>query len=222
MNNDVYVTDDGGETWVIRGTGDFIGMTKSGLGIIGSCGQIACVIRTSIDKGQTFVIKGEMSYGFSFELSNARVVDNKVVLFPERSWEYPDENVFNLSTNSSSFLSLGGLTYEEIPKDIYLASDGGSIVGDYGLLMDDNLGYTRTYYGHLYPFYSIDGYEDLKIGVGEKTIVSNIAIESENVWNEVFDEDGNGFSHTFFKIRFISQNSFYVSGSNGLIYKATI
>jgi len=222
MNTDVYVTTDGGQTWSIKGNGDFIGITENGIGVLGDCGQTTCIIKTTTDKGQNFLLKGGMNYGISFEFLSARVIDSKVIIFSKTGWEHPNENVFDFSNNSSYFIGFGSLTHDEIPNDIYLSSNQGTIVGNYGLIMDDLAGYSRTFYRHAYPFYSIDGYGNFKVCVGEKTIVSNLNIGSEENWNEVFDVNGNGLTNTFYKIRFISQNTFYLSGSGGLILKASI
>ncbi len=226
MDNDVYVTNDGGQTWSIRGSGDFIGITENGIGVLGDCGQTTCIIRTTTDKGQNFLLKGGMNYNVSFEFLSARIVDSKVIIFSQTGWEHPNENVFDLANNSSFFISFGNLTWEEIPNDIYLfgKSAAGTVVGKNGFLLDDIYGYlsSRTYYQHIYPYYSVDGFGGLVVGVGEKTITTNLDINNGEKWNYVLDVNGNGFPNTFYKIRFISQNTFYISGSNGLIFKASI
>lgn len=221
MNNDVYVTTDGGQTWLIKDVATFIGKTDEGIGVIGTCSPMSCTIKTTINNGQTFIYKGKMNYnGFNFRTS--RIVDNKVVILSNDRYEHGNENGFNLSNNTAFSVELGGLNAYEIPNDIYLSNGQGTGVGNYGLVMGEVLNYSRNYFGHTYPYYSVDGYGGFKVCVGEKTIVSNLDIGTEHVWNEVFDVKGNGFVNTFYKIRFITQNTFYISGSAGLILKARI
>ena len=226
MNNDVYVTDDGGATWSIRGTGDFIGMTKSGIGVIGAFGNTTCVISTSVDQGQLFIIKGILTYDISFDFLSSRIVDNQVIIFSRNGYRYPNENVYNISNNNGSSIGFGNLTSAEVPIDAYLTgtSSLGTAVGSEGFLLDDLFGslIDRTFYQHLYPYQSVDGNGNLVVAVGEKTITSNLDIGNDEKWNYVLDVDGNGFPNTFYKIRFVSSNTFYLSGSNGLILKASI
>jgi hypothetical protein len=47
-------------------------------------------------------------------------------------------------------------------------------------------------------------------------------IGSEEKWNHVLDVNGNGFTQKFLTIRFSGYRQFYISGENGLIWKATI
>jgi hypothetical protein len=53
--------------------------------------------------------------------------------------------------------------------------------------------------------------------VGKGSVISNLDILNENKWNQVYDENGNGFDKTFYKIRFIDSNTFYLSGSDGYL-----
>ena len=226
MGKDVYVTDDGGQTFNIRGSGNFIGMTKDKIGVIGNCGNTTCVISTSVNKGQSFLIKGILNYDITFEYLSSRVVDSKIIIFSETGYNYPNENTYDISNNSSSSIGFGNLTAEEIPNDIYLSGTNslGTTVGSDGFLLEDLFGTitSRDFYRHSYPYYSVDGNESLVVCVGERTITSNLDIGNGEKWNYVLDENGNGFSNTFYKIRFTNSNSFYLSGSNGILLKASI
>ena len=216
------MTNDGGETWSIKGTGDFIGKTDDGLGVIGDCTSSSCFIRSTSDNGQTFVYKGKMSYDLSFTFRSSRIVDNKVIILSSDQYKHGNQNAFDLINNTPFSLELGDVRIEETLNDIYLYSNQGAAVGNYGAVLDEVLGFSRSYYGHIYPYYSVDGYGTFKVAVGEKTIVSNTDIGNGSEWNEVFDVNGNGFPYTFYKIRVITSYDFYVSGSNGLILKCKI
>lgn len=222
MDDDLYVTADGGQSWSLMGSGDFIGITDDGVGVVGDCGQTSCAIRTSTDFGQTFLLQGTIDYSISFDFLAARIVDSKVVLFPKQGWDFPDENMFDLVTNNSSMISFGSINNFQTPNDVYLLDGNGTVVGKDGLIIDDNLGSSWQYSGHSYSYYSIDGDESFAVCVGEKTITTNLDIGNEENWNEVFDVEGNGFTETFYRIRFIDEKTFYISGSNGLLLKARI
>lgn len=229
MDDDVYVTSDGGQSWSIRGSGDFIGLTDNGIGVIGDCGNSACIVSTTTDKGQSFQVKGGMTYDLHFTYRAARVEDSRVIILSNNIYKHGNENAFNLINNTAFVVDIGGFNAYEKHNDIFLANNNsvGVLVGENGLVAEKGefLGneiYDRTYKKHQYKYYSVDGYNGLVLCVGEKSIATNMDIGSEEIWNEVLDENGNSFANTFYKVRFNNSSTLYISGSDGLILKATI
>jgi hypothetical protein len=106
-------------------------------------------------------------------------------------------------------------------NDFYSYNDELYGVG-FGVYEDQYDGFDEVYRVHSYEYYSIDGYQNFIVCVGEKSLVSNMEGVNEYTWNEVFNTDGNSFSETFYKIRFINSTRCYLSGSNGTIYKIKI
>jgi hypothetical protein len=221
MGNYLYVTDDGGQTWNYRGNVDFIGKTKDGIGVTGDCGFFSCDVRISSDSLQSFQSIGSVT--MEGGLTASRVVDNKVIVITNDT--YYDDRAYGLDLTTGEDFAIGfdNLIYSENPNDIYLSGENGTVVGPNGLIMRTSyFGFSRAYYGNTNTYYSVDGYEDFMVCVGERTIATNMDIGNDERWNEVFDDNGNGFRSTFYKIRFIDQSTFYVSGSSGLIFKAKI
>ena len=216
----VYLTEDGGDTWIPRNWGSFLGMTESGIGVVGDFDFFTCDIRVTYDRGQSFQYYGTINNIDG--LGIARVEGNTLVVVPE------DQNSgsakgYNFETGEPYNAFLSGLTFAEVPKDIHLSEENEVIVGTQGLVMN---GYTDRFYdgnaGHKYTLHSVDGYGDLVIIVGQNTIMANIDLGLDRSWNQIFDKTGNGFTQTFFKVSFTESGSFYLSGTDGLLYLATI
>jgi hypothetical protein len=223
--NNLYSTTDGGQIWKVIGYGDFIGKTKDGIGVLGECNNSICSISTSNNNGKSFEWFGDMFIDGDF--TSARVVDSKVFVFSEDVAYYDRVYGMDLSNYANIIVNFESITGN--PSDIYLSSFSGAVVGPGGMIMDinKNNGYSysctyESYDGSFYCYYTVDGYDDLIVAAGDKTIATNKDFGMKDKWNEVFDKHGNGFDHTFYKICFIGQNTFYISGNNGLILKARI
>ncbi len=221
MDRSLYSTANGGISWSLKNSDtDFIGKTINGIGVSGKCTPNSCSIKTSNDSSVSFQSVGNIN--ISGDFISARVVDSKVFVFTKDVFYYDELHGFDLITNQSITIDFDNITNN--PSDIYLSGSTGCVTGVGGDIMEDEfgVGYDRTYYSHSYNYYSVDGYNGFIVCVGDKTIASNLDIGTEEKWNEVFDTKGNGFTHTFYKIRFINANSFYISGSKGLLIKAKI
>jgi len=219
----VYRTDDGGQTWGPGLRADFVGKTEDGLAVIGSCDFSWCNAQISLDSGKTYYGLGRAKIDGDFHA--ARVVDGKVFFIGERASD--DDIVYGMDLTTRELLSVrfANITFGNDINDLYLNSGYTVIAADEGNLIESEGpgSYSgKVNYSHIYPFYSVDGFGELSVAVGEKTIYSNLDFGSIDRWNEVFDTDLNGFSHTFYRIRFFNANTFIVSGSNGLIWKAQI
>lgn len=70
---------------------------------------------------------------------------------------------------------------------------------------------------HNEDYYSIEHIDDYFVAVANGSISSNY----NGVWEEVINTDGTGHTEQFFKIQKIDNSNFYISGENGLFFKAT-
>lgn len=223
VENSLYETDDGGDTWSFNTSADLLGMVDGGIVVIGDCGFASCEIFTSNNTGNSFTSIGDVT--MDDEFVNAVFENSQVYTFSSDVSYYDRVYGMDISTKQELKISFDNIFYDELPNDIYFDDDsGGVIVAPNGLIMNDGyFGYSREHYGHTYTFYSVDGYEDLTVCVGEKTIVSNIDTGDDEIeWKDVFDENGNGFDQTFYSIKFIDESTFYLSGSDGLLWRVKI
>lgn len=229
MGTTLYVTDDGGTTWTSGGTGHFLGISDQGIGVLGYAdsrsgyyGYYNDIIITK-DSGKTFHSIGNVYRDHEF--TTGRVVGSKAFVFYKLM--STDSKVNGIDLIDSTAISFQfGRQYGE-PIDIYLSNKlcvavttGGNIMESYDGTVGDYLG--NRYDVHNQSYHSVDGYGDLVVCVGNKTIASNKDLNSEYRWNEVFDKNGESFKNIFYKIRFINQSTFYISGDKGLIYKMKI
>lgn len=221
MGSAVMVTGDGGQSWTPADYADFIGITGDGVAVSGSCGFPDCNIRVSTDSAKSFTSLGSVEIDGDF--TRARVVDGKVIVFAEETYYDDVARGLDISTGEDYSVSFDNITASQNPEDIYLYKGEGAVVAPAGTILTGSNGhFNRDYYGHLYSYYSADGYEGFIICVGENTITTNLDVENSEPWTEVLDTEGNGFDRTFYRIRLIAGTTFYLSGSDGYLVKAKI
>jgi len=216
LGGKVYQTNDGGVNWTIEGDGDFIGLSSDGIGVIGEHSPISLEIRTSIDNGESFQELVAISDPGDFQFS--RVIGAELIVYTDYG------RIVNLNSGSLSTAQVANSLALSYPSDFYLFDEYQYLVCENGDIIRNELesNNLRDFGLHKRAYYSVDGSENLIICVGERTISTNLPLGNGKEWNEVLDNEANGFSETFFKIKFTSYRSFYLSGSDGLIYKAKI
>lgn len=226
MGKSLYRTDDGGQTWSPKGSADFIGKTDDGKGVSIYWGYNTCSFYVSTNKGQNFLLVGSIE--ISGDFTSARLVDSRVIVFYKDVYLNHRIEGFDIENGNTFTIKADHMVYSEHLNDIYLSKEEtGVAVGSEGIIMDNPFTeYNDLLMGsnnlHLYTYYSVDGYGDLAVAVGEKTIATNLYLGNDKRWNDVFYVSGNGFDNTFYKIRFIDQARFYLSGSNGYLVIAKI
>lgn len=227
MNTDLYRTTNGGDDWFLNQTGvKFLEITDSDAAVTGKCAPnlLSIDIYVSTNEGASFGYVGNIqpfnTLNACNELSFSSCHNNQLILSFEDDDALPG---IDLLTGVNFTITPDDMTAFERPRAFYTNGNFGVLVGERGVLQSDfNAGfYLRKYYGHAYTYNAVDGYGDLVICAGEKTITTNLSINDEE-WNEVFDSNGNGFTSTFHKVSFIDASTFYISGSNGLIQKFSI
>ena len=217
----LYTTVDGGLTWNEIGNGSFIDITNEGIGVIVLKSTYNCEIMTLSEDMQSLTSVGSVT--FHHDLVSFRVNQSKAYLFSKESNHHDEIIEFDLDTKSNNKLQLQGVTYSDDPADIFINDEEEVIVGTSGVVMRRITSYyDRAYHRHNYDYLSVDGYKGFVVAVGAKTICSNLDLQNEYQWNEVFSSDGNGFDQTFYRIRFFNSPSFVISGSNGLLIRARI
>lgn len=218
MSGKVYVTNDGGSTWQYRAESQFIGITEDGMGVLTSCRFSRCNIRVTDDMGQSFRYFDEIYNQES--TTYARVNGSMLVLVLE------DRKLTAVDMNNKERINLRspGVNANQKINDVFISNELQVVAGKEGIIFDDSRGdfLSRGYEGHTYEYYSTDGFNGLALCVGENTITVNIDTGLDDRWSEVFGPDKNGFENTFYKVRFIDENTFYISGNEGTLFKASI
>jgi hypothetical protein len=215
MGGRVYVTNDGGISWTDKQDGDYIQIADDGTAVVCEVSNYDFYIYTSTNNGQSFSSLNDWSlYGDDVGF---RVLDRNIYI-QGNSFSHDDIHKFDIH-NSSVHEILN--PNNGVMNDFYSYNDELYGVG-FGVYEDQYDGFDEVYRVHSYEYYSIDGYQNFIVCVGEKSLVSNMEGVNEYTWNEVFNTDGNSFSETFYKIRFINSTRCYLSGSNGTIYKIKI
>jgi hypothetical protein len=221
MGAEGYSTDDGGLNWTnskpwygMVNKEAFCGVTSSGVGIIGiNESYNKTYLYRSLDKGQTFDVFSVITH--EGELAGGRVSEANI--FTYNTYDNYIEGI-SYSDFSTFKINLTGDVNE-----FYYDMNKGVGVGAEGYLTENSNGYSyKTLPIHDYDFYSVDNKNGVAFAVGNKTIVTNMDIQSEEKWNHVFDIHGNGFQHKFLRVRFKDEKNLYISGENGLIWKARI
>lgn len=222
MGEEVYKTENGGQSWTRSASGQFIGLTDDGKGVIGSCSYLSCQVYVSSDRGQTFQPIGQVTKEGEFR--QAFITSSKVFVVGNRTNQYNSIYGIDTGTRAQETLVFDNMTYDEVPSGLFINEYSKVLVGSNGQILErdsyDN--YNRTYYGHTYPYFTVDGYNDLVVVAGERTVSVNIDFGEGDKWSELLDRNGRSFPHSFYKVKFINQNSFYISGSNGLLWRAKI
>lgn len=224
MNNTVYVTSNGGQNWTPKLNADFIAISDDGLrGICGKCpNDVSCEISITTDKGQNFSLTGlaPIRGAFSF----AEMDGNSIILFGSEVFYYDFVHGYDITSGTITQFDFSNITDNETPRDFYVSGGKGFLVGESGMIQDNlNSGlYSRKYYMHNYTYRSADGFGQTAICVGDKTITTNLSINDNTDWKEAVDKDKNGFKENFYKVKCISERSFYLSGSNGLLIRAKL
>lgn len=213
-------TKDGGLTWTSSGYANFIGMTEDSTLIAIQTESMGSVfnIRKSSDKGATFQDFGQYDFGLKFydKGTICKIQDSACVIFVTDG----DEYFTRISLNTGDFQHIDNCGYaEDYVRDIYLSQGYIYCVGVEGLLCE---GGSRDFFQHRYEFRAIDGYDDLIVAVGEKTIVSNLSVDEDVKWNELNDKDLNNYSKEFYFVKFYDAHTFYVGGEKGLLWKVKI
>jgi photosystem II stability/assembly factor-like uncharacterized protein len=228
-SNLLYKTKNGGSSWNYLMPANYIGKSENGNIVVGTPGNFTCKVQMSKDTGTTFFPLRSISVDGN--ILSMRVLNNKVFVFGSESYFSDAVNGLNL-IDTSKFVKIGiKATAYENPNDAYFSGSDGAAVGmqgyigysSYNLNPDIYLAnFSRIYYDHTYTYNSVDGFDGLMVAVGYHTIASNIDIDNEEKWNEVFDKQRNGFEQTFYKVRFFDKQTLFISGNNGLLWKAKI
>ena len=224
----LYKTIDGGQTWASNVSADYVAISQSGQIVVAKETTFIGNIKVSNNSGSTFNTVQTLS--LDGHLIGLRVFGDIAYINDDKSYVDDVISGVNLADSNKIVRLNTKATAEENPKDIYYKNGSGAAVGGKGLISNSSgsgnpyyiAAFDRSYYGHTYQYYSIDGYNGLMVAVGYHTIASNIDIKNDERWNEVFDKDRNGFEQTFFRVRFFNSNTFFISGNNGLIWKAKI
>ncbi len=224
----LYKTTDGGQNWVLKTSADFVEILQNGNIIVAEETTFMANIKLSTDNGNTFTNAPTLS--LNGHLSGLKASDYKIFIFDTQGYSSNMIRGLNVADSNKYVRLQVNTTADENATDVYYMGGAGSVVGGKGFIANSVgvygtyylAGFSRSYYGHTYPYYSIDGYDGLMIAVGYHSIATNMDIQNKESWNEVFDKNRNGFEQTFFKIKFYNATTFFVSGSNGLIWKAKI
>jgi hypothetical protein len=234
-NGDAYQTLDGGETWAMKIEGDFLDISENGSIVVADCHFPFCNILVSTDNGNSFQYKGNLSYNYySGGITKFKVFGNRAFIVDHENYTDGEIDCLELVDSTRFYLKVDDVNVSENINDIYIDGANSCVVGGQGYIGPMSfegynaysnryyMSFGRLYYGHTYQYNSIDGYAGLLVAVGDHTIASNIDIKNDEKWNEVFDKNRNGFEQTFYKIRFFSKETFFVSGKNGLLWRAKI
>jgi hypothetical protein len=224
----LYKTINGGQTWVLTVSADYVAIAKSGQIVVAKETTFIGNIKVSNNNGGTFYTAQTLS--LNGHLSGLRVFENTAFILDDKGYEDDVIRGVNIA-DSNKYVRLNAkCTAEENSTDLYYSSGKGAVVGGRGIISNSTssannyyvAAFDRSYYGHTYSYYGIDGYDGLMVAVGYHTIASNIDVKNKEAWNEVFNKDRNGFEQIFFRIRFFDRSTFFVSGNNGLIWKVKI
>lgn len=228
MGGKLYKTTDGGGSWnLVRSGVKFMRKNSDNVVVIGECSQnlLEVHIWKSTDNGSNFnLLMGTINppaFGvYCFDIRFVSLQDDQLTV------NYDDVDAMygmNISDGSQFTIVLDDYDNYTLPNDFYLDQSEGVLVGERGMIQSNHSSnwYLRNHYGNAYTYHAVDGYDGLVVCVGERAITTNMAI-NDNEWNEVFDAGGNGFSETFYEVQFLDESTFYLSGSDGLIYKCRI
>lgn len=217
MERTIYVTADGGVTWIQKIAADDICQTKGGIGVAVIDNYVYGTVKKTTNKGVSFFSVGG-NVDFVGGYISARATGDFVFVFGTSNSSVT--NGLNLINNQATYFCYSSA----YPSDVYIDNNIQCSVGKSGLVQAYR-GYNchdRVYDQHSLDYNSVDGYDGIVVAVGNNTMVSNKILTEKDEWTEVFNSDGNGFHKTFYRIRFINQNTFIVSGNNGLLWRATI
>jgi hypothetical protein len=213
----IYITADGGNTWLANGYAKMLTKTADNRIVALNNYFNNYTIKESKDKGATFIVRNtfwsaELDYAYA-DIDNIYVFSNVSTAIKVSTTNFAESEIeldFSLAVNSvnDTYNNFGSLILVGSSGDIY--EDSG-----YG-------GQTRYYYGHNHNYYSIDGKDGTVVCAGYTVLTTNKDFGEDEEWNELFDKDGNTYLKTFTEIKMIDKNSFYVCCSSGEIYKMKI
>lgn len=220
FDGSIYHTSNGGKSWALKAYGEGIGITDDGIGYLARYRYMrGWEISRSQNKGNTF----EYLYTtdiFSYPSSSI----NKIVFSDNRfTFLYQDDGWvtwLDPVSRTDGYFGVSGNAYTR-PKEAYFYQDEAVVAGGGGAIyQSDVLSYSRVHYQHEYSYYSIHGFSNRAVAVGEGTIAANLAIDEYRTWQEIFQPNGSSFDQTFTKVRFTAENNFYIGGEKGLLWRA--
>ncbi|MEY3443657.1 MAG: hypothetical protein RLZZ519_1938 [Bacteroidota bacterium] len=220
----VFVTQDGGATWIDKGQYSIIGFMQNGTIVRADYSQGACDMQKSTNFGNTWSFLGSTTFFGGFDYLDGKIQDDKIYFFTDDDLFDRRILAYDLVNTEDYWVDLpsSGTVYPL--HDIYKGSDGYYFSGDNctnitargsrGLLEQ-----TR----HGYDYHAVDGYGGLVVFAGEKTLATNMDFgDSENYLHELYNVDLNGFDATFYDIQFINDSLMWLAGSNGLVWRASL
>jgi hypothetical protein len=219
-----YMTVDGGDTWSTIGSGNVMGFAPDGRLINGNYSYGTFSLTESTNNGQTwltFLQNGGSGTGGTFTHA---LFEGDYVYFINEDTPFDREvERVHLTFGLEDVLSLPNSgTFYPI-NDVYLSPKGHYWAGDVctNLIPLSSNGFIVDL-RHSYDYHAVDGFGDLVVFVGEKSIASNMDILNDEYVNEVWDSGLSGFDETFYEVRFVSDSTLYISGSNGTFWRAKI
>lgn len=219
-----YHTSDGGKSWVrIWDYYTFYSDDNRLITVEHSNWDGTLTVYASEDFGATRDSLGTIR--FEGDVLKGRISQGKLMFITGNSAYEGFINGLDLTTGEEVRLGFdNGFTHGENPEDIYFDDPHWIIVGPSGVILEgsESFGSDRRYYGSRYHFYSVDGFKEKRIAVGERSIITYEKVEAGDPWMNVYDKDGNGHSKNFYHIRFNSDGTFYISGSQGTLLHAKI
>lgn len=219
-DNDVYLTEDGGSSWVTVATSALcVGKDDNNqLYLAETNGPLYVVIKKFNTQSHGFSSIGSMYVEESTRTGG--VVDGNHLYIFTASDVYNDYvHGFDLATYQEDNLAVDNLIASEVPTDIYYDGVNYAMTTLEGLVVHSGEnGYNEKYDYHLYDYHAVDFSGDYFVSVGENTIASDIT----GSWREVFDIDRNGFNAIFYCVEFYNNTSCVVGGQSGLILKGSL
>ncbi|MEM0997393.1 MAG: hypothetical protein AAGN35_09955 [Bacteroidota bacterium] len=218
----IYHTLDGGATWNDLGSGDYVGRTPEGTMVYLNCDFTSCQTYISRNGGQTFS-SSTLIQGINAPFRDALIAGEFLYVVSDRSTDDVWLRGVDLATGTLARFDLPILSAGEFPNGLYRFGNRNYMTGPLGNLWDGTGDAdVMRHDWHTFDFYDVDGTGDLVIAVGEQCIATNLNLGTEEYWNPVLDESGNGFPHTFYDIQYIDSETFVVTGDRGLIWRAQL
>lgn len=230
-NNKAYRTYDGGASWTtieVTYNSDFCnefifaGKTEDNKLLLAEWSQGYLHdnhIYTSDPSSTVYSYKGAVIGGPYF-FDYAHYHDGKLLYFSHsnfNSWEY---KVYQYDMNTANIDVLQD--YQEIVND-GLCVNGKTIFarqhGKIEVYESENYeANVESYKYHIYDYHSIDLIDNYFVAVANKSISSN----KMGVWQEFYNTDRTSHTEHFYKVKKFDNASFYISGADGVFYKASI
>lgn len=227
MGERVYVTRNGGDSWSVARQAETMDVNSDGQVFIAEYNNAWYYdIFESTDDGQSWNIVGTVPQNGHSTLDRMKACGRRIMLYGDftpfeyhvQGWDDETNQVFSVWWESAQTHGAGYM-------DVYMTSNvSGYCAGTNGMAGTVNDGSCYRLQGeHNGFYYHVYEHAGTVMAVGGTSLLVLTNRDGEQVFDEVFDPEGNGWTEqNLINLQFMGNDEIVVCGGNGLVYQGKV